>query len=203
MFYRADGHHGLKHNPFKALVSPRPIGWISTRSQDGLINLAPFSYFNAVTDFPPTVVFGCNGAKPEGDAKDTAEFVRETGEFVANMCTGDLKDQMNASSAHIPRDQDEFAAAGLTPADCELVKAPRVKEAPAGLECRLVQIIQLRSSHPKITNNMVIGEVVGVHIDERIIKDGMIDMTVYHPLARLGYMDYTIVEDVFAMDRPD
>ncbi|WP_416899304.1 MAG: flavin reductase family protein [Minwuia sp.] len=203
MFYRADEHHGMKHNPFKALVSPRPIGWISTRSADGLINLAPFSYFNAVTDFPPTVVFGCNGTKPAGGGKDTADHVRETGEFVVNMCTYELKDQMNASSAHLPRDQDEFAAAGLTAADCELVKAPRVKEAPANLECRLVQIVQLRSNNPKVTNNLVIGEVVGVHIDESIVKDGMIDMTVYHPLARLGYMDYTYVEKVFAMDRPD
>lgn len=203
MFYRAEDHHGMKHNPFKALVAPRPIGWISTRSSDGVFNLAPFSYFNAVTDFPPTVVFGCNGPHPEGNVKDTAANARDTGEFVVNMCTYDLRDQMNISSAHIPRSEDEFKAAGLTAAKCELVNVPRVKESPVNLECRLIQVVQLRSSNPKITNNLVIGEVVGVHIDERIVKDGMIDMIAYRPLARLGYMDYTSVTETFSMDRPD
>jgi flavin reductase (DIM6/NTAB) family NADH-FMN oxidoreductase RutF len=110
---------------------------------------------------------------------------------------------MNRSSAHVPRDVDEFREAGLTALESEMVSAPRVKESPVNLECRLVQVIQLRSSNPKITNNMVIGEVVGIHIDERIIKDGMIDMPTYRPIARLGYMDYTVVEKVFTMDRPD
>jgi len=149
------------------------------------------------------VLFGCNGPHPEGDIKDTAENVRDTGEFVVNMVTAELKDQMNISSAHVSRSVSEFEKAGLTPLPSELVAAPRVKESPVNLECRLVQIIQLRSSSPKIVNNMVIGEVVGIHIDERIIKDGMIDMSVYRPLARLGYMDYTIVEETFSMDRPD
>lgn len=203
MFYRADQPHGLKHNPFKALVSPRPIGWISTLGTDGSMNLAPFSYFNAVTDFPPTVLFGCNGPHPEGDIKDTAANARDTGEFVVNMVTADLKDQMNASSAHVSRSVSEFEKAGLTPVPSELVAAPRVKESPVNLECRLVQVIQLRSTSPKIVNNLVIGEVIGIHIDERIIKDGMIDMASYRPLARLGYMDYTIVEETFSMDRPD
>lgn len=203
MYYRADEHHGLKHNPFKALVAPRPIGWISTRDRDGGFNLAPFSYFNAVTDYPPTVVFGCNGAKPEGDAKDTADNARDTGEFVVNMATWDLREQMNRSSAHVPRTVDEFREAGLTAAECNIVSAPRVKESPVNLECRLVQVIQLRSSNPKITNNMVVGEVVGIHIDESIIKDGMIDMPTYRPIARLGYMDYAVIDKVFSMDRPD
>lgn len=203
MFYRAEDHHGMKHNPFKALVAPRPIGWISTRSSDGVFNLAPFSYFNAVTDFPPTVVFGCNGPHPEGGVKDTAANARDTGEFVVNMCTYDLRNEMNISSAHIPRSENEFKAAGLTAVDCELVNVPRVKESPVSLECRLIQVVQLRSSNPKITNNLVIGEVVGVHIDERIISDGMIDMAAYRPLARLGYMDYTSVTETFSMDRPD
>ncbi|ANK81968.1 MAG: flavin reductase [Rhizobiales bacterium NRL2] len=203
MFYRADQDHGLKHNPFKALVAPRPIGWISTRDRNGGFNLAPFSYFNAITDYPPTVVFGCNGPHPEGDTKDTAANARDTGEFVVNMATWELREQMNRSSAHVPRDVDEFREAGLTALESEMVSAPRVKESPVNLECRLVQVIQLRSSNPKITNNMVIGEVVGIHIDERIIKDGMIDMPTYRPIARLGYMDYTVVEKVFTMDRPD
>lgn len=203
MYYRADQPHGLKHNPFKALVAPRPIGWVSTLSGDGIMNLAPFSYFNAVTDFPPTVLFGCNGPHPEGDVKDTAANVRDTGEFVINMVTADLKDQMNASSAHVGRSVSEFDVAGLTPAPSQLVAAPRVRESPVNLECRLVQIIQLRSSSPKIVNNLVIGEVIGIHIDERILTDGMVDIAKYRPLARLGYMDYTIVEETFAMDRPD
>jgi flavin reductase (DIM6/NTAB) family NADH-FMN oxidoreductase RutF len=203
MFYRADDHHGMKHNPFKALVAPRPIGWISTKGRDGVLNLAPFSYFNAVTDFPMTVVFGCNGPHPEGDVKDTAGNARDTGEFVVNMCTYDLRDAMNASAAHIPRSESEFKAAGLTPVDCEVVDVPRVKESPVNLECKLVQVVQLRSNNPKIVNNLVIGEVVGIHIDESIIKDGMIDMIAYRPLARLGYMDYTSVTETFSMDRPD
>jgi len=203
MFYRADGPHGLKHNPFKALVTPRPIGWISTLSADGTPNLAPFSYFNAVTDFPPTLVFGCNGPHPEGDTKDTAANCRDTGEFVANIVTEELTHQMNASAAHIPRDQSEFEAAGLTAAASEMVKAPRVKESPVNLECKVVQIVQLASSNPKIVNNLVIGTVVGIHIDERILRDGMVDMAVYRPLARLGYMDYTVVDNVFSLDRPD
>ncbi len=203
MYYRADQPHGLKHNPFKALVAPRPIGWVSTLSSDGTMNLAPFSYFNAVTDFPPTVLFGCNGPHPEGDVKDTAANVRDTGEFVINMVTADLKDQMNASAAHVSRSTSEFEVAGLTPAASELVAAPRVGESPVNLECRLVQIIQLRSSSPKIVNNLVIGEVIGIHIDESILTDGMVDIAKYRPLARLGYMDYTVVEETFSMDRPD
>lgn len=203
MYYRADQPHGLKHNPFKALVAPRPIGWVSSLSGDGTMNLAPFSYFNAITDFPPTVLFGCNGPHPEGDVKDTAANVRDTGEFVINMVTADLKDQMNASAAHVGRSVSEFDVAGLTPAASQLVAAPRVKESPVNLECRLVQIIQLRSSSPKIVNNLVIGEVIGIHIDESILTDGMVDIAKYRPLARLGYMDYTVVEETFSMDRPD
>ncbi|WP_417519027.1 flavin reductase family protein [Minwuia sp.] len=203
MYYRADEHHGLKHNPFKALVAPRPIGWISTRDAEGQVNLAPFSYFNAITDFPPTVVFGCNGAHPQGGMKHTVDNVREAGEFVVNMVTWDLKDHMNKTAAHLPRNESEFKAAGLTPVDCEIVKAPRVKESPVNLECRLIQVIQLKSSNPKVINNMVVGEVVGVHIDERIIKDGMIDIASYQPVARLGYMDYAVINETFSMDRPD
>ena len=167
------------------------------------MNLAPFSYINAITDLPPTLLFGCNRPHPGDDSKDTAANVRDTGEFVVNMVTAELKDQMNASSAHVSRSVSEFEKAGLTPVPSELVAAPRVKESPVNLECRRVQVIQLRSSSPKIVNNLVIGEVVGIHIDERIIKDGMIDMASYRPLARLGYMDYTIVEETFSMDRPD
>lgn len=203
MFYRADQPHGMKHNPFKALVSPRPIGWISSKGADGRINLAPFSYFNAITDHPLTVVFGCNGAKPTGTRKDTASNIRETGEFVVNMVTFDLREQMNLSSAALPADQDEFTFSGLTAVPSEMVDVPRVKESPVNLECRLVQIVQLRSNSPKVQNNMVIGEVVGIHIDERIVKDGMIDMAAYRPIARLGYMDYAVVDTIFSMDRPD
>ncbi len=125
MYYRADQPHGLKHNPFKALVAPRPIGWVSTLSRDGTMNLAPFSYFNAITDFPPTVLFGCNGPHPEGDVKDTAANVRDTGEFVVNMVTADLKDQMNASSAHGGRSVNEVAVPGLTPVTAARGARPR------------------------------------------------------------------------------
>lgn len=203
MFYRAAQPHGMRHNPFKALVGPRPIGWISTRSPEGVINLAPFSYFNAITDYPPSVMFACNGPHREGEIKDSATNARDSGEFVVNMVSYELREQMNLTSAHLPRQADEFEAAGLTAVPSELVKAPRVKESPVNLECRLVQIVQLRSNTPKVVNNLVIGEVIGIHIDERIIKDGMIDMAAYRPVARLGYMDYTVVDNVFSMERPD
>jgi len=202
MFYATDQHHGLKHNPFKSLVVPRPIGWVSTVSPDGARNLAPFSYFNALATDPPVVVFGCNGAHAEGGVKDSLDNTRATGEFVVNIATWELKDQMNTTSAQVGRGVDEFAEAGLTPAPATLVKAPRVAESPVNLECRLLQILDLPSRDPAQPNSAVLGQVVGVHIEDAIVRDGMIDMTRFRPIARLGYMDYTVVDTVFTMGRP-
>ncbi len=202
MFYETNSHHGLKHDPFKSLVAPRPIGWISSQAASGVINLAPFSFFNAMAAHPPVVVFGCNGIHVEGGYKDTIANIEETGEFVANIATWELRDQMNLTSAAAPRTVDEMRQAGLDPAPCRLVKPPRVAATPANLECKYLETVSLPSEDPAEPNQALFGQVIGIHIDESIITDGMIDMTKFKPIARLGYMDYTVVDNVFTMARP-
>ncbi|MBP7000532.1 flavin reductase family protein [Amaricoccus sp.] len=200
MFYRPGlDPHGLPHNPFKALVAPRPIGWISTLDARGRANLAPYSFFNAIAETPPMVMYASTGRKAGRDeAKDTVTNIRATGEFVANIVPWGLREAMNASSASLAAGVDEFAHAGLTPAPCRVVAAPRVAEAPASLECRAWKILDL----PGAGNTLVIGEVVGVHIDDAVLVDGMVDVTLYAPLARLGYRDYAAVRETFPMTRP-
>ncbi|MBL4806288.1 MAG: flavin reductase family protein [Rhodobacteraceae bacterium] len=193
MFYEPRLGHPLPHNPFKAIVSPRPIGWISTVDIDGNANLAPYSFFNAVADTPPMVMFSSSGNK------DSLSNIRATGEFVVNVVSDSLKDQMNITSGAVPSNIDEFDLAGLKKADCRLVRAPRVAAAPAALECKVFQIIELVPN----TSIMVIGEVVGVHLDDRAIVNGIFDVTLFNPLARLGYKDYTSVQKVFSLNRPE
>ena len=203
MFYDDPKQHNLKHNPFKALVAPRPIAWVSSVDVDGVPNLAPFSFFNAVAATPPTIVFAPNNPRPGGGTKDTLRNIEQTNEFVVNLCGYDLREQMNTSSAHVDPEIDEFALAGLTAEPCVHVSVPRVGEAPVALECTFLTRLRLPSTSPKVENNLVIGQVVGIHIDDAIISDGLIDMAAYRPLARLGYMDYTMVDHVFSMRRPD
>jgi flavin reductase (DIM6/NTAB) family NADH-FMN oxidoreductase RutF len=203
MFYDDPKKHNLKHNPFKARVAPRPIAWVSSMDLDGVLNLAPYSFFNAIADQPPTIVFAPNGPRPGGGTKDTLSNIEKTNEFVVNLCSYELREAMNESSAHVDPEVDEFALAGLTPAPSVHVKVPRVKEAPASLECRFITRLRLPSTNPKIENNCVIGQVVGIHIADSIIKDGMVDTAAYHPLARLGYMDYAAIDETFEMLRPD
>ena len=203
MFYSDPTKHGLKHNPFKALVAPRPIAWVSSRSAVGIVNLAPFSFFNAMAERPPIIVFAPNNPRPGGGRKDTLTNIEETGDFVVNLCNWDLREAMNETSAHVAPDADEFALAGLTAAPCEKVAAPRVAEAPVALECQFLFRVRLPGGSPKIENNACFGKVVGIHIADDIVVDGMIDMGRYKPVARCGYMDYAVVENVFAMGRPD
>jgi flavin reductase (DIM6/NTAB) family NADH-FMN oxidoreductase RutF len=195
MFYDAlENKHGMAHDPFKALIVPRPIGWISTVSAAGVANLAPYSFFNAVAEKPHYVVFGSAGIK------DSLANIEETKEFVCNIATYELREHMNMSSAAVPRGVDEFPLAGLTAARSNLVSAPRVKEAAAAFECKLHQVIPLPGAGKyRQAYFMVIGMVVGIHIDDRYVKDGMIDT------ARLGYMDYAVVtpETMFSINRPD
>lgn len=200
MFYRPGlDPHGLAHDPFKALIAPRPIGWISTLDAAGRPNLAPYSFFNALADRPPLVMYASNGRKVGLDEpKDTLANLRATAEFVVNVVPHALAQAMNLSSGHYPSGEDEFARAGLTPAPCRVVAPPRVAEAPAALECRVWKVIGL----PGEGNAMAIGEVVGVHIDEAVLEDGKVDVTRYRPLARLGYRDYAAVAEVFALARP-
>lgn len=202
MFYDTDvGDHGLPHNPFKSLVVPRPIGWISTLDAAGRANLAPFSFFNAVSDSPPVVLFIANGAHAEGGFKDSPSNAEATGEFVCNMATWDLREAMNRSSATVPRARDEFELAGLTPVPSRMVKAPRVAESPVHLECRYMQTVEVPANGP-VPTKVVFGRVVGIHIDDRYIRDGKVDVGAIRPIARMGYQDYTVVERIFSMGRP-
>ena len=199
MFYepRSRDRQRLPHDPFKAIVAPRPIGWISTRARDGRINLAPYSYFNAFSANPPIVGFSSDGVK------DSATFAQESGEFVYNLASFELLEAVSQTSAPLPRGVNEFEHAGLTMAACRLVKAPRVAEAHASFECKLTHFIRLSDSKSApVDNFLVIGEVVGVHIDDEFIVDGRFDTARAKPLARLGYKDYSAVERIFELARP-
>ena len=193
----------LRFSPFKALVVPRPIGWISTVSRDGAVNLAPFSFFNGVSDDPPCVMYCPNGTHRDGGPKDSLQNVTETGEFVFNLCNWALREKMNETAAHFARGVDEMAAAGLEPAPCRKVAPPRVAAAPAAFECRHVQTVDLPAGSSGRGSHVVIGEVIGIHIDDSVIVDGIVDIGLLRPVARLGYMDYTVVDEAFSMARPD
>ncbi len=200
MFYEPAYGHGLPRDPFKACVVPRPIGWISTVSADGNVNLAPFSYFNALLDDPPIVMFSCNGNHVDGGIKDTAKNAIDSGEFVYNMATWDLRDEMNASSAGVGRAVDEFELAGLEKVDSRIVAPPRVAASPIQFECKTTKVLEFPRN--KFDATVVFGEVVGIHIDDSALVDGMVDLTVVKPIARLGYMQYAVVEAVFEIERP-
>ena len=203
MFYDTTrNQHGFQYDPFKALIVPRPIGWISSISPAGKVNLAPYSYFNAFAEQPHNIAYG-SGASRSGGNKDTLRNIEETGEFVMNIATYDLREAVNATSAHVPRGTDEFALAGLTQAASRLVKPPRVAESPANLECRLYQIVPLPGDDGSAENHLVIGRVLGIHIDDRFIVDGRVDTVGMRPLARLGYSEYAAVSESFRMRRPD
>lgn len=187
----------LPRDPFKAIVAPRPIGWISTRSREGLINLAPYSFFNAFSSAPPIVGFSSEGAK------DSAAFARDSGEFVVNLATMDLLRQMSESSAPLPRGESEFELTGLTMAPCRLVAAPRVAESHAALECKVTEIVTLKGAGgAALDNYLVLGEVVAFHIDERFIHDGIFDAAMAGSLARCGYQDYAVVDKLITLARP-
>jgi len=197
MFYdTAKNDHGLPRDPFKAIVSPRPIGWITSMSARGEINLAPYSFFNAVSDHPPIVLFSSEGPK------DSLVFVEETREFVCNFASFDLRHAVVETGIEFPRGVNEMKESGLEPAPCRLVRPPRVAASPCALECRLLRILDLadlegRSSH----RHVVFGQVVGIHIDDRFIKDGRLDTAAMQPIARCGYSDYAVVDKVFAIAR--
>jgi len=193
----------LAIDPFKSLVVPRPIGWVTSISPDGSVNLAPFSFFNAIGDSPPCVAFAPQGRKPDRPIKDTLANVTATREFVCNLATFALREQMNETSAGLPAGVDEMRAAGLTPAPSRLVKPPRVAESRAQLECRLLQIMDLPTWDQAERQALVIGRVVGIHIDDSLIKDGRVDIVSAQPIARLGYSLYATVDNSFRMVRPD
>jgi flavin reductase (DIM6/NTAB) family NADH-FMN oxidoreductase RutF len=200
LFYEPDKRDKalLPHDPFKAVIAPRPIGWVSTLSPDGVLNLAPYSFFNAVGERPPMLAFSSTGAK------HSATFAGGRGEFVWNMPTWELREQMNATSAEVAREVDEFALAGLELAPSRLVAPPRVAAAPCAIECRVVHVLELCDvgGHPT-DQHLVVGQVIGVHLDERHIVDGRVDTAGIKPIARCGYRgDYAVVDRLFEMLRP-
>lgn len=200
MFYEPKNGHGLPHNPFNAVIAPRPIGWISTRGADGRDNLAPYSFFNAVAYVPPQVMFASTSAKPDREGtKDSVANIRDTGVFAVNVVEFAARDVMNKTSGGWDKDVDEFALAGIEKAACDTIDCARVANAPATLECKLTQIVQL----PGEANFVVFGEVTGVHLRDDCIVDGKFDVTTFNPLTRLGYRDYSVIRDVFSLDRPD
>ena len=198
MFYdTAKNNHGLPRNPFKAIVAPRPIGWITSMSAKGEINLAPYSFFNAVSDNPPIVLFSSEGPK------DSLVFVEETKEFVCNLATFNLRAAVVDTSEDLPRGVNEMEKSGLAAAPSRLVRPPRVAASPCALECRLLQVIHLVDLEGQPSSRYVVfGQVVGVHIDDRFIKNGRLDTAAMRPIARCGYADYSVVNEVFAMRRP-
>lgn len=202
MFYRTDEPHGLPHNPFNAIVLPRPIGWVSTVDAEGAVNLAPYSFFNAVAYHPPQVMFASTGNHVQGGLKDSVANIKATGEFVMNLATWPLREQLNLTSAPAPHGVDEFGVAGLARAASELVAPPRVAESPVHLECRLVDVVELLTDDPAAPNLVVFGQVVVVHIDDGMIVDGKVDVERLQPISRLGYNEYGRVTEVFKMDRP-
>ncbi|MTI09598.1 flavin reductase family protein [Curvivirga aplysinae] len=202
MFYQPKDGHNLPHNPFNALVTPRPIGWISSVSRFGKVNLAPYSFFNAVAYFPPQVMFSSTGHHQQGGLKDSVRNIQETGEFVVNIATYDLRDQLNKTSVPAPHDTDEFEFAELEKADSQIVSVPRVEASPAHLECKLTQIVSLPSEEQYGPNLAIFGEVVGIHIDESILVDGLVDARKMAPISRMGYQDFSALGDLFTMARP-
>ena len=189
--------HGLSHNPITALVAPRPIGWITTISRAGVVNLAPYSFFNLVSGGPPFVMFA---SKPRKDSQRNAE---ETGEFVYSMATYELREAVNLSSTEWGSAISEPERIGLAMAPCREVKPPRVARSPVAFECKYFKTVELVSSDgTRNTSSIIIGEVVGIHVDDAVIVDGHVDVTRMQPLARLGYMDYCAVNELFAIQRP-
>ncbi len=203
MFYDAiKNQHGLPNDPFKSIVVPRPIGWISTLSVDGKANLGPYSFFNAFSERPHYVAFG-SGSSRGGGRKDSLVNAEATGEFVVNLATWDLHEAMNASSANLPYGADEFEVAGLSKAPSRMVKPPRVAESPVALECRWFKSVELPDDAGLVRDWLVIGRVIGIHIDDRFIEDGRVNTAALRPIARLGYSEYATVTEAWRMRRPD
>ena len=197
-FYEPRLGHGLKHDPFKAIVAPRPIGWITTMDAEGCVNLAPYSFFNAFNSNPPIVGFASEGRK------DSLRNVEANGEFVCNLATRPLAEVMNRSSAPLPQGQSEMEFAGIEAAASRMVRPPRVAHTPAALECRLLQIVPLKNlDGVEVNTFLVLGQVVGVHIDRAYIKDGIFDTKAARPIGRCGYRgDYAEIGEMFEMIRP-
>lgn len=203
MYYEtAANDHGLPHDPFLSCVVPRPIGWVTTCDREGRTNLAPFSFFNGVGTCPPQVMFSTVGTHADGGPKDSCANAETTGEFVINMATWALREEMNLTSAYVAHGVDEASLAGLDMAPSRLVAPPRVKRSPIHLECRYSMSVRLPATDPEAVATVVFGTVVCVHIQDDVLTEGRVDVTKIRPIARLGYMEYATIEQTFAMERP-
>jgi flavin reductase (DIM6/NTAB) family NADH-FMN oxidoreductase RutF len=191
MFYEPQKrNHGLPHDPYNAIVGPRPIGWITSMSAKGEINLAPYSFFNSVSSAPPMVMFASDGRK------DTIDFVEQTGEFVCNLAVWDLRKQVKDTSWAYPRGINEMEVVGLEPAPSTLVRPPRVRQSPCALECKWLQTIRLTDIEGTPAPRLIaFGQVIGIHIDDRFIKDGLLDTAAMRPIARAGYQEYFVTRE--------
>ena len=203
MFYNPlTSHHGLPHDPFKGLVVPRPIAWITSLSAGGILNVAPYSHYNIVSSSPPAIMFAPDSNASPDTRKDTHRNIEETGDFVVNIVTAENCEQMNITSGEFPSDVSEADVAGLAILPSNNVKAPRLAASPVHLECRHVISLGLPTHGRKNQQSIIIGQVVGIHIDERVMTDGIVDIAKLKPVTRLGYMDYAVVEQTFRMRRP-
>ena len=203
MFYETDKNdHGLKFNPFKSCIVPRPIAWITSISEDNIHNCAPYSFFNGVAAQPPMVMYATNGIQPMGGHKDTITNIRKNKEFVINIVSYDARDKMNETTAPFNPDESEIDIAKLETLKSKLISPRRLAISPIHMECKLYKIIDLPSLASNKYNGMVIGFVVGIHIDDEVITDGKVDLYKIKPLSRLGYMDYSFVDNIFEMNRP-
>ena len=206
MFYDTSRRdHGMTQDPLTALIVPRPIGWISTLDGQGRVNLAPYSFYNAVSASPPMVYFSTTGTYGDNPTKHSRRNAEETGEFVVNMVSAVLAKQMNVTTSMVDYGVDEMKLAGLTPAPSRYVKPPRVAESPIALECKYWKTIEMpiEEGREKQQATVVFGRVVGIHVDDSIVKNGRIDTLAFKPVARLGYSEYTTTENVWRMPRPD
>ncbi len=201
MFYEPDKNdHGLPFNPYKSICVPRPIGWITTIGLDGVVNLAPYSQYNNLGYDPPYVMFSGGGGHTSAGRKDSVKNATDTGEFVVNMATWELRDAINITSQSVPADIDEAKLAGLEMLPSKIVKPPRVAASPVHLECRLQTIVALPGRTHEQVHHVVMGRVVGIHIrDDALTRDGKLDVLKIRPLARMGYFDYTSVTEIFSM----
>ena len=199
LFFRPEARDKtlFPHDPFKAMIVPRPIGWVSTMNFAGQVNLAPYSFFNAFSSWPMIVGFASESPK------DSQAFAVESGEFTWSMATYPLRHQMNATSAPLPRGASEFHHAGLETAPSRLVKPPRVAASPAALECKVTQVVRLQAIDGSLGGTLVLGQVIGIHVDQRFVKNGRLDAVAMQPIARCGYDEYTIIDRVFSIVRPE
>ena len=200
MFYEPKDGHPLPHNPFNALVVPRPIGWISTKDAQGRDNLAPYSFFNAVAYSPPQVMFSSTGTKADQEeTKDSVANIRATGEFCVNILGKQLVHAMNISSETFNKEVDEFERAKLGKTQCTTIQCVRITDVPAALECKMTQIVRVAGA----ANFVVFGEVTGIYMNDEFILDGVFDVSKFTPVGRMGYRDYTLAEHIFELRRPE